>query len=340
MNSRPKLLFAIFVALSCAITRAEDPPLKFVQSIPLEGVEGRIDHLAADVERKTLFIAALGNNSVEVIDLAASKRIASLTGMKKPAGVRVVPGSHRLIVASGEDGVVRVYDERLTLLGRIDGLDDADNVRVDADGKLVYVGYGEGALAVIDPEQIKKVGDIKLDSHPESFQLESKAGRIFVNVPGARHVAVVDRDKAQVVAKWALDDAASNFPMALDEANHRLFIGCRKPAKLIVLDADSGKQVASLPCCGDADDVFFDPTTHRIYITGGEGAISVIACEDADHYHSLSSVVTARGARTSLFVPELQRLYVAVPHRDKQPAEIRVFEATPPTPADSQHPAR
>src|SRR5205814_7227185 len=207
---------------------------------------------------------------------------------------------------------------------------DADNVRIDPAGKLAYVGYGEGAIAIIsldDPQHAKKIGEVKLDAHPEAFQLETRGNRIFVNVPGAKHVAVVDRQKRTLIAKWPMREAEANFPMALDETNGRLFIGCRKPAKVLVLDTTTGQTITSIDCCGDTDDLFYDAASKRIYVTGGEGCISVIEQLDRDHYRLLGNTPTAAGARTSLYLPETGMLYVAVPHRGKQPAEVRVYEA-------------
>lgn len=302
-------------------------PLKLVQTIALEGVEGRIDHLAVDVETNRIFVAALGNNTVEVIDLKMGKPVATIKDVKEPQGVALIPGGRAIAVGCGEGSECRIYDGSLKLTSVTKGLDDADNVRYDAAANRFYVGYGRGALAVVDPERGAKVGDIKLAGHPESFQLESAGKRIFVNIPSARQVAVIDREKAAVIAKWAVKEAESNFPMALDEIDHRLFIGCRNPAKMLVLDTESGKTVSSIACCGDTDDVFFDAARKRIYVSGGEGCIATITQRDADQYELVARTATASGARTSLFVPGLSRLYLAVPHRGSQTAEIRVYEA-------------
>jgi hypothetical protein len=192
-------------------------------------------------------------------------------------------------------------------------------------GKKLYVGYASGALAVIDAQKMQRVGDIKLDGHPESFQLEKGGTRIFINVPDAREIVVVDREKSAVVAKWPLKEAAANFPMALDEVNKRIFVGCRRPARLLVLDMDSGKVVASVSCVGDTDDLFYDVEQRRIYISGGEGAITVIRQVDADKYEALGDQSTASGARTSFFSAEMKSLYLALPHRGEQKAQIRVY---------------
>jgi DNA-binding beta-propeller fold protein YncE len=323
---RHRLMIALPLLLGLvAAAPADEPLMKLVQTIPLEGVEGRMDHFGIDPERNRLYLAALGNNTMEVIDLPAGKRIKSVKGLKKPTGIRVLPGSGKVVVASGDDGKVRVYDADLKLLGEVVGLDDADNVRLDPQGKLAYVGYGDGALAVIDPEQIKKVGEVKLDGHPEAFQLEQHGPHIFVNVPTARHVAVVDREKMAVIAKWPLKEAEANFPMALDEANHRLLIGCRKPATLLVLNTETGKPVASVECCGDTDDLFKDEKTNRIYVTGGAGCITVIKQGDGNAYGVVGTIPTAPGSRTSFFMQQNATVYVAVPQRPGQQPEVRAY---------------
>jgi DNA-binding beta-propeller fold protein YncE len=299
--------------------------LKPAGTIPLEG---RIDHMALDAKGRRLFVAALGNDTVEVIDLKTGKQSGRIGGMKKPQGLAYLADLNRLVVASGDDGKVRVYDAHQKLLGTVvDGLDDADNVRYDPAAKLAYVGYGDGALAIIDPEKVQKVGEIKLDGHPESFQLETKGGRVFVNVPDAKHVAVVDREKRAVVPTWPVGRAAANFPMALDEEHHRLFVGCRRPATLIVLDTGTGRTVANVGCAGDTDDVFYDAASRRVYIAGGEGVVSVFEQTDADQYRPLGRVATTAGARTAFFAPDVRTLYVAVPRRGPHSAELRTFAA-------------
>jgi YVTN family beta-propeller protein len=295
-------------------------------SIELGGVEGRIDHLAVDARNNRLYVAALGNNTVEVIDLMSGKRVAQIKGLSKPQGVAVLPETGAVVVASGDDGKCRFYDKGQKLLGVIDGLDDADNVRYDPTTKLVYVGYGDGALAAIDPRKFQKLADIKLEGHPESFQLEQKGKRIFVNVPNARQIAVVDRQTQAVVARWPVDQVGGNFPMALDEARHRLFVGCRQPAKLLVLDTESGKTLTSVDCAGDTDDVWVDRALKRAYVSGGEGFVTVIGWSGADQYKAIARVATAAGARTSFLAADDGSLYVAIPHRGAQKAELRVFK--------------
>jgi DNA-binding beta-propeller fold protein YncE len=322
-----RIAMSLLLVLSSATVAADAPPLRPIGVIPLGEVKGRIDHLAIDPAGQRLFVAALGNNTVEVIDLAAGRVARRLGGMDEPQGVRFLPDSKTLVVASGGDGKARFYDAALKLLPSVNNLDDADNVRFDSAAKRVYIGYGNGALAVCDPAG-KLLESIKLAGHPESFQLESAGPRIFVNVPSARIIEVVDRAKMQVIAQWPVKDGEANFPMALDEPHHRLLVVCRKPAKLLVFDTETGAVVASVDACGDADDIWLDPAAARIYITGGEGCISVIEQSDADHYRALARIPTAAGARTSFFDAEARRLYVAVPRRGSQSPEIRMFQAS------------
>jgi DNA-binding beta-propeller fold protein YncE len=320
------LTIALLFFSVARITNAASPLLRFVQAIPLPSVEGRIDHLAVDVEGQRLFIAALGNNSVEVVDLRAGKRSRSLTGFHEPQGVAWIPDHGQLFVASGGDETCHVLDgssfASTTLAGKID---DADNVRYDAAAHRVYVGCGNGSLKIFNATNWSVAAEIPLPAHPESFQLETQRPRIFVNVPGTRQVEVADRSKMSVVASWPLTNSQANFPMALDEEHRRAFVGCRNPPTMVVLDLNSGKEVATVAIDGDADDVFLDARRRRIYISCGAGFLDVI---DSTDFKLLEKVPTASGARTSLFVPELDRFYLAVPHRGKQQAEIRTYQPT------------
>jgi DNA-binding beta-propeller fold protein YncE len=307
--------------------RGESGLLRLEKTIELPGVEGRFDHFAWDAKGKRLYVAALGNGSLEVIDAAAGRRAGSVSGLHKPQGVAFVPETGEIVVASGGDGTVRFYEAgTLREVARVEGLGDADNVRYDAAAGRLHVGYGDGGLAAIDARGHKKIGDIRLDAHPESFQLEREGARIFVNVPEKGHVAVVDREKGAVVARWPVREAKANFPMALDEANRRLFVGCREPARVVVMDTASGRVVKTIACAGDADDLFYDAARRRVYVSGGAGEVSVLAQKSADEYEVVGAVKTAAGARTSFFVPETGRLYVAVPHRGGQGAGVWVYE--------------
>jgi len=300
--------------------------LQLKQTIPLPGVEGRIDHLDLDINGKRLFVCALGNNTVEVIDLNKGERIHTISGLGAPQGVAFVPELNRLLVANDKGGVCNIYDaDSFQLIGKVDFADDADNVRYDSASKQIYVGFGSGGIGIINAADGKRIGSIKFAAHPEAFELEKQGRRIFVNVPNARHVAVIDRDKGEVTATWKTDGAFGNFPMALDETNRRLFVGCRLPSKLVVLDTESGKVIAKIDISGDSDDIFYDSKRHRIYAICGAGKVDTVEQTDPNSYKPSTKVDTGDGARTGLFAPERDTLFVAVPHHGSQKAEIRAY---------------
>ncbi|PYJ92758.1 MAG: hypothetical protein DME62_11480 [Verrucomicrobia bacterium] len=320
---------AVLVAFCLCIiaAHAEEKALKLKQTIPLPGVEGRIDHFALDPSGERLFVCALGNNTVEVLDLRKGERIHSITGLGAPQGIVYIPELDRLFVANDKGGICKIYDAKsFQTVGELNFKDDADNVRYDDATKKIYVGFGSGGIAAVNAPDGKQIGSIKLSAHPEAFELEKNGKRIFVNVPNARQVAVIDRDKGEIVATWKTDLAFGNFPMALDETNHRLFVGCRLPAKLVVLNTESGDVVTKTDISGDPDDVFYDNKRHRIYAICGAGKIDVIEQTDPNTYKASGKIDTASGARTGLFVLEQDVLFVGVPHNGAQQAEIRAYQ--------------
>jgi len=322
------ILTMMMLALVSVYVVSAQTPLTLVGTIDLAGVEGRIDHLAIDLGTQRLYMAALGNNTVEVLDVKNRSRIKSLPGFREPQGIAFAADARIVAIANGQGDGVQFIDAadfhptRAVKLG-----DDSDNVRYDAAARRLFVGFGGGALAAINPADGKVLGEAKLSGHPESFQLERSGSRVFVNVPDADQIAVVDRAAMKVVAMWPVVSAKSNFPMALDEANHRVFIGCRRPAKVLVYDTMTGKESGSFDIVGDTDDLFYDAARKRLYVSGGESYLDVFQVEEANRVTRLAHIATATGARTSLFVPDQSRLYLAVPHRGSQKAEIRIFEA-------------
>jgi len=312
----------LFPAAAAAQAMLPEP----IADIAMPGVKGRIDHFGADAKRHRLFVAALGNDTLEVLDLNGRKRERSLAGFGEPQGIVHVPETGRVFVANGSANRVDILDaESLILLGHVTGLEDADNLRYDAAARKVYVGYGRGALRALDAMTGASAGDIVLPGHPESFQLEKNGARVFVNVPTAGRIVVVDRAKQSVIASWSVP-AAANFPMALDESGRRLFVGARAPAVLLVYDIDNGRIVAKLPIGGDTDDLFFSAAHKRVYVVCGEGRIDVLRQDDPDHYTAEGSVATARRARTGLLVPEDDALYVAAPADGASPARVLAYK--------------
>jgi DNA-binding beta-propeller fold protein YncE len=302
--------FLLGLAVTSVAARAEQA-LSLEGKIALSGVAGRIDHMAIDLGRKRLLVAALGNRTIEIVDLAGGHRVQQVTGLHEPQGVAYVQKPDLVVVASAGDGTMRFFGgEDLAPTGSLALGSDADNVRIDPRTGNIIVGYGSGGLAIIDPEKRAKIGDIKLAAHPESFQLDPVSGRVFVNVPDARQIAVVDLGAAKQVASWTVGGLDGNFPLAIDGSGTAVAAVFRHPAKLALLDAKTGAATQQLDTCGDADDVFFDTKRRRIYVSCGAGAVDAFQ-GDAAGYRPLARVATSSGARTSLFVPELDRLYVA-----------------------------
>ncbi len=306
-------------------------PLQLEEQIPVPSVAGRIDHFSADAKRRRLFVSALGNNSLEVIDVFAGRVIHSIKGLAEPQGALYVPAVDKLYVANAEDGKVRVYDGvTYTLRKTIDFGKDPDNMRYDEGSKRVYVGFGEddGGIAMIDPKTDERIGDVyKTEGHPESFQVEASGGHIFANVPDAGNVVESIDKKTGAVTKWPLKGLRSNYAMALNEPDHRLFTITRKTPMMVVLDTESGKEVARLRAAGECDDVFFDASRKRVYVIGGEGFISVFQQNDPDHYELVANVPSAIGIRTGYFFAKRDRFYVAVPAKGNEPAQVWTYEA-------------
>jgi outer membrane protein assembly factor BamB len=265
------IVAAMLITASQAANSQSPAPLELVQTIRLADVRGGIDHLAVDPAKARLFVAALGNDSVEVVDLRAGTRVARITGLREPQGIGYVPSANRLFVANAGGGIDVFEASTLRRMPRIGGLDDTDNVRLDAATGHVYVGYAH-ALVAIEAGTGTLIDTVHLPGHPESFQLESAETRIFVNVPTAAQIAVVDRSKKVMAGTWKIGDKQANFPMALDEANGHLFVATRKPASLLIFDTRTGARKAELPIAGDADDLFYDARRKRLYVICGGGS--------------------------------------------------------------------
>lgn len=309
------------------VVQGQEPKILGLKAhIDLSNVNGRIDHFSADLKGQRLFMAALGNHTVEIIDVQTGKRLRTLSDLAEPQGLYYDASTNRLFVACAKDGTTKLFDAgTFQLLDTAKFPGDADNIRYDARSRRIVVGYGDGALGFLDANG-KKTGEIALDAHPESFQLEKAGTRAFVNVPDQKEIQVADLAKNAVLAKWPITSALKNYPMALDETHHRLLIGCRAPARMLVIDTETGKQTASVEIVGDTDDLFYDAARSRVYVIGGQGFVDVFDQKNADHYDRTAHIATASGARTGLFVPDWGKLFVAVPHRGEQRAEILVYE--------------
>src|SRR5262249_6442967 len=327
-----RIVLAIGICLSFSGGIAAQPvmsePLQLERKIVLGNVSGRIDHMAVDLAHHRLFVAELGNDTVGIVDLDAQKVAHRLSGLKEPQGIGYDYDSDLLYVANGGDGSVRIFrGTEYAPAGRIELGADADNIRVDLPGNRLLVGYGSGGIGIIELRSNSKTESFALKAHPESFQFDSGTRQIFVNLPNSRSIAVVDASTGRQTANWPVTHGA-NFPMALDAERQRVLVVFRSPPKFAAYDWRTGNLVSEIDTCGDADDVFFDSRRQRIYVICGAGFIDVLRAEDAK-YSRVAKITTVTGARTGLFVSDMDRLFVAARAQSGQPASILVYRAAP-----------
>jgi DNA-binding beta-propeller fold protein YncE len=306
------------------------PAMVLTGSVPLEGVKGRFDHFASG--KGKVFVSGLGNNTVEVIDVFGGTLVHTITGVPGPQGLAFSPEANKLFVAS-EKGKLYIYDgDSFKLITTLNFDGGADNLRYDAANKRVYVACGDdeknSAIAAVDAMTNKRLEEIyKLGAEPESFQLEKSGPNIYVNLPEPKQIAVINRNTKEI-SRWPLT-VGQNFPMALDEADHRLFVASREPATLSVFDTSTGHLIASLPSVQDSDDLYYSAERKRIYMPGGEGFIYVFQQNDPDHYSLLGRVPTVLGGRTAGYFGRqgkgFDRFYLAVPASSSASAEVRIY---------------
>jgi DNA-binding beta-propeller fold protein YncE len=327
-------LFVSVLALAFAASARNAGPLQLAETIPLPGVDGRIDHFSIDVKGSRAFLAALAKNTIEVVDLKAGRVTRTLPGFAKPQGVLFVPELNKLFVATGADGSVRILDGTSLAVTATEHVSlGADAIGYDPRSGEIYVGSGGGDaneemgdLTVFSAVSGAQVAALRADAHVGGSLIESHGERVFVLVPEKAQVLVLDRKTHAPVAKWTVPGIQKNVALDLDERSHRLFLGVRTPASIVVLNSDSGAVVASVPTVGTLDGLWFDAVTRRIYTTGGEGFVDVTQQIDPNHYERIAHIPTGPIARTSVFVPKWRKLYVAVPRDKERSAELHVFE--------------
>lgn len=323
------MLATTFLAKDVKCETPAGPPLKFEGKVSLGEVRGRIDHMAVDLARHRLFIAALGHDSVAVVDLKTPRFDRILSGFSQPQGVGYDAVTDTLYVANGGDGSVKLFKgSDLSSSGKIELGSDADNIRVDSGAGRIFVGSGDGSLTVIDIVTNGRIASTPLRAHPESFQLDSNTNRIFVNIPKAGAIDVIDRSSGEKVTSWPTANRHANFAMALNAARRHVLVAFRQPPELGVFASNDGSLIASVPTCGDVDDLFVDSKRDRVYISCGEGFLDVLAASGTS-YRQIARIATAIGARTSLFVPELDYLLLAVPAKGETVAAIWIFRPSP-----------
>jgi hypothetical protein len=332
------LLLVTPLALSSLADGQGSSALSLKTQIALPNVKGRIDHFSVDVKGQRLFVAAVENHTLEVIDLKAGHPLRTIADLAEPQGVFYDASTNRLFVACALDGVTKIFDgTTFQVLATAKFPDDADNIRYDARGKRVVVGYagakqlrnrteGTGGLGFLDSNG-NKAGDVVIDAHPESFRLEETGSRIFVNVPDKEEIEVIDGARFTVLARWPVTSAQGNFPMALDEPHHRLFVATRTPSRMLVFDTETGREVAAGETAGPSDDLFYDSRRGRVYVLTSAGFLEVFQDKDHNHYERIEHYPTPPHTQTGLFVPEWGRLFAAAPREGEQSAEIRVYQA-------------
>ena len=289
--------------------------------IPLPNTSGRIDHIDLDSSKQILFVAALGNNSVSLVDVTKGMFLGSVIGLRGPQGVAFVKPYQRVYISNVGDGTVYVYNE--TSLSRpvviqLPASSGADNMRVSPDSRRLFVGYGSGGIASIDTISDRILWSTALIGHPESFQFDSSSNRIYANVPAGNYVVVLDSTNGTIISRWPILGATGNYAMAIDEVHARLFVATRSPNEMFVIDTATGETVATFPLSSDSDDIFLDSGTGCIYVSAGEGLVDVIKQVNPDTYSVLTHAATSPGARTSLFDPLSKRLFVADPGSNHQ----------------------
>jgi DNA-binding beta-propeller fold protein YncE len=325
---RARYLFSVAVLfLPIHLLRNHGPEvLKPVKTVDIADLQGPLQHMAADVKGQRIFVAATGNNTIEIFDAQTLQHLNTITGLSQPQDLVYLAESSHLLVTNAADGSLRTYDTKtLKLLSSKMMGGDADRIRVTPGGKSAIVGWGVGSLAVVDLQSGKRT-DIQLRSHPDSFQVDSLGNHIFVNLPGVGEVSVIDRRSQTITESWPIRQR-ENSPMALDELNRRVFVVCRHPARLLVLNMDDGAVMATMSTVADADDVFYDKERKRVYVVGGEGLIAPYKQKGPDEYLALPRTDTTDEARTGLFVPEWNRIYVVARNRPPVfPAELLSFD--------------
>ena len=292
----------------------------------MANVKGRIDHMDVNLKDQIVYVAALGNNTLEVVDLRGGRIIHSIKGLSEPQGVGYIPQHQEIFVANGANGDCYFYNAHsFEKIATIHLPSDADDVRYDSVERKIYVGYGEGGIAMIDADTHKQIGDVNLPAHPESFQLDKRLNSLFVNLPDAKIVGVLDLKQLKLTGKWGRSALAANFPMAVDTIQHRVFVGYRHPAKLIVFDGKTGQEISENTIAGDADDLYYDIDTKEIIISGGDGHISIFKQQGQNEYRQIANILSRNGARTSLLIPQLKLFVLAERADSGDGANISVY---------------
>ena len=333
---RALVAVVMLACLTCLASVAADEPLRLLGRTYVPDFEGDFDHFAADVKGNRLFLAGEDQGTLEVFDLKSGKHLRTVKGLDAPHAIHYLPDKNRIIVTDSGDGMTKVLDGKTyAVVGTIKLVPGADVMGYDPSTRRIWVVTGgknasaklkDTTVSVVDPETGKVVGDLKFDTDfTEGIVAEQAGNRVFINVAGKHHVAVVDKKTHKVVATWAVKEGENNAPIALDETGKRLFVVTRKPFKLVVIDTDTGKSVASFDAPQRTNELMFDKANKRLYLAGDDH-VAVFQQEDADHYREIARVPSDKGAKTAILVPELNRLYVAVAGKGSTKASVLQYE--------------
>ncbi len=336
---RQSLKICIMTLALCPLTvmAQEKLPLKLIATIPMPGFTGDFDHFGLDLKGNRLFLASEDQKTVEVFDLRTGERIHSIKGFGQPLTMAYLAESNRLIVTDGgdTDAVELVDCKEYKIIDTLKLGKGVDHGVYNPRSGHFYVENGGGpdgkthSLSIIDTKSFKQVGEVSglPGNSNEGMVMDHEGKKLYVNLTGTDEIGVIDLNTRQLVARWPLPDAHVAHAIALDEPNHRLFTATRKPPQFIVFNTDTGKVVITLLCVGVNSDMSRDVARKRIYVTGSETA-SVFEQRDADHYEHIAEVPTAYRAKSSIFVPQLKRLYVADSGKGKPEAKLalQIFE--------------
>jgi hypothetical protein len=320
------LLLAMAAAMGLtAVSSAGE--LELVRTIDLKGKPGALDHVALDAKRDRLFLANKANNTLDVIDLKAGTLVKQKTSQTGIQGIAYAADIDKIFVGLGS-GLFNVFDgESYKIVKTLRFKDDADNVRYIPATHLAYVAHAEKMLGVIDASTYDLKADIKLPDTAEGFEKEARRPRMYVNIPGANLVAVIDTDKNEVTHTYPTTMATGGHPLALDEASRRIYVGCHKKPMVLILDTESGKEISGVDIAGGVDDIWLDARRKRLFASCGDGGLVVLKVVDADHLEPVESIETPKGSRTCFYAPETGRLFLAVPRQEgKDGPSIQIYQ--------------
>jgi DNA-binding beta-propeller fold protein YncE len=306
--------------------------LQLTKSISLPGIKGRIDHLDVNLKEQVVYIAAVGSNALEVVDLKSGKAIHTITGLDEPQGICYIPQHNEIFIANGGTGDCYFYNAATyEKVATVSLRSDADNIVYDSADKKIYVGYGSGGIAMISADTHKQLANVSLPAHPEGIQVDKKNSLLYVNIPGKDMVGVVDLRTLKLINNLTKNYRSGNFPMALDVAGNRLIIGYRHPGKLAIIDTRSGNKLFVTDLADDSDNLFYDEKSKRIYVSCGGGNsrlgyINIFQYLGGNNYKQLANIPTRNGARTSLYVPYLNIFIVAEPSVYSHDGELMIYK--------------